>query len=268
MGWTVKTNGDSYNEKGESWTWGRRILMVCGNEKPSSQKFDVDIWRWKVWMIIEPHFSSFLHSKASTELETNCCTQMSNPYDISGYIKERWNFQSTEFRTAHRGDKMIGSPWSHSTANWRNKTPSTPCCVMPISASFLAEVHSPDRHRLSFIHIAINRWISIEDGMSLCAVIARWIEVSWRLEVIDISKKICRVLDWRWTMHSFIALMSVRRQCKAFMLTIKQKPKLDLKFMLHVQVYVTMLNYYMHVLTLPAMRTLTASVEHESRLSN
>jgi len=63
--------------------------MVCGNEKPSSQKFDVDIWRWKVGMIIEPHFSSFLHSKASAELETNCCTQMSNPHDISGYIKER-----------------------------------------------------------------------------------------------------------------------------------------------------------------------------------
>jgi len=38
-------------------------------------------------MIIEPHFSSFLHSTASTELETNCCTQMSNPY-VYIYVKK------------------------------------------------------------------------------------------------------------------------------------------------------------------------------------
>jgi len=62
--------------------------------------------------------------------------------------------------------------------------------------------------------------------------------------VIDISKKICRVLDWiGGELCTNLSLMSVRRQCKAFMLTIKQKPKLDLKFMLHVQIYVTMLLY-------------------------
>jgi len=37
---------------------------------------------------------------------------------------------------------------------------------------------------------------------------------------------------------------------------------------LKVYVACTSICYYMHVLTLPAMRTLTASVEHESRLSN